>query len=273
MGRLFATVVMIFCASAAFADARNALVDRYFDLFKMTEVFDILKQEGISASMEAATEDDAISVSPAWRARLEQIYAIDKMDAIFRAAVRDAEISGSSDALDFFNSELGQRIVDVELEARRALMEDGVEEAMLDQVEHMETSEADRLALYREFVTANGLIENNVMGALNSNLAFYRGLATGEAYADTMSESFMLTTVWEQEPEIRADMEEWTMSFSVLAYAPLSDEEMQAYIDISETQSGQRLNSVLFQGFDALFEMQSFELGRAMAEFMVGEDT
>ena len=127
--------------------------------------------------------------------------------------------------------------------------------------------------MYLEFIKVNDLVDSNVAGALNSNLAFYRGMATNESYAEGLTEGFILTTVWEQEPEIRAEMEEWTMSFSTLAYGDLTPAEMQSYIDISKTDAGQRLNAVLFAGFDEMFEEQSFELGRASAEFMLGEDT
>ena len=83
----------------------------------------------------------------------------------------------------------------------------------------------------------------------------------------------MLRQVYQQEPEIRADMEDWTMNFSVLAYGLLSTEEMQSYLDMSRTSEGQTLNAALFAGFDRVFEMHSFELGRAMSEFMAGDDT
>jgi hypothetical protein len=63
------------------------------------------------------------------------------------------------------------------------------------------------------------------------------------------------------------------MNFSVLAYGLLSEEEMQSYIDASDTRAGQILNTALFAGFDKVFELHSFELGRALAEFMVGDDT
>ena len=119
----------------------------------------------------------------------------------------------------------------------------------------------------------NELVDSNVSGALNSNLAFYRGMATSEQFSDTLSESFMLTTVWGQEPEIREETESWTMNFSTLAYAELSDAEMQQYIDVSASEAGQKLNAALFAGFDKVFETQSFDLGRATAEFSIGEDT
>ncbi|MCY4335697.1 MAG: hypothetical protein OXC60_13650 [Litoreibacter sp.] len=125
---------------------------------------------------------------------------------------------------------------------------------------------------YQEFIDINGFVDNNLAGALNSNLAFYRGLASNPEFR-TMDESTMFEQVYQQAEQIRKDMVDWTMNFSVLAYSVLSLEEMQDYIDSSASEAGQVLNSALFAGFDQVFEYHSYELGRAMAEFMAGDET
>ena len=268
--------IVLFLSSTVLAGAKDneALIDRYFEALAMGEVFEILKDEGVAAGIEIAEEDDAITVSPAWTARMNSIYGIERMEAVFREAMLDSkDLQASEAAVDFFESELGQNIVRIELDARKALNNDELEKVVRGRVEAMREDDPDRIALYDDFITANQLVESNVMGALNSNLAFYRGMATSENYAEAMTESFMISTVWGQEPEIRQEMEDWTINFSVLAYGSLSAEDMQAYIDISNTEAGKKLNTALFAGFDAVFELQSFELGRAMAEFMIGEDT
>lgn len=259
-------------ASAAFANA-GALIDRYYDALKMEQVFKILQDEGIEGAIEIAREDEAITLSPAWTSRARQIYSIEKMDAAFRIGLAAAtDLGNSEEAIAFFETELGQRIVDIELAARTALADDAAEQAAAQTVEAVREIDPDRIALYEQFIEANNLVDSNVMGALNANLAFYRGLGTNEMFGG-LDESAMLSQVYTQEPEIRSGMEEWTMSFSVLAYSLLTMEEMSDYIAISEAPSGQQLNSALFAGFDQVFEMHSFELGRAMAEFMAGDDT
>ena len=256
------------------ATARADLVDRYFEALQMPEVFSILRKEGISAGEDLTQFGGDISASPAWSARLAGIYSMDEMRAEFRSqltAVDDLE--ASIPAIEFFETELGRRIVNIELAARRAMADDEIMAALREQVSQMEDDGEARLDLYAEFIRINELVDSNVSGALNSNLAFYRGMATSEQFSDTLSESYMLTTVWGQEPEIREETESWTMNFSTLAYAELSDAEMQQYIDVSASEAGQKLNAALFAGFDKVFETQSFDLGRATAEFSIGEDT
>lgn len=258
--------------TAAWAD-QDDLVARYFSALKMDDVFTILQEEGIAAAEKMAQEDEAVTQSPAWTSRVARIYATDKMDAIFRQRLSTTDnLDASEAAIEFFESALGQRIVDIELEARRALTTDAMEEAAKAEATSLKEQDPDRYAMYEDFIAANNLVESNLMGALNSNLAFYQGLGTNPLFG-AIDEETVLGQVYDQAPEIRADMEEWTMNFSVLAYSLLTEEEMQLYIDTSETKAGQILNTALFAGFDKVFELHSFELGRALAEFMVGDET
>lgn len=268
---LFLAATVVLTAPAA-ADTAS-LVNRYYAALKMDDVFDILRQEGIESALKTAEEDESITASPAWTLRVNNIYTIEKMDAAFRHGIEGgAALEASEEALVFFESDLGRRIVDVELDARSALGKDDVEDAMRQQVLSMREENPERLDMYETFIDVNNLVDSNVMGALNSNLAFYRGLGSNPLFG-AMDESTMLAQVYGQEAEIREDMEDWTMNFSALAYGILTDEELETYIDVSNTRAGQIMNTALFAGFDKVFEMHSFELGRAMAEFMEGDDT
>lgn len=273
MRLLAVTAAAVMLTAQALSAQSASLIDRYYTVFDMETVLGILREEGV-ASGQSMTEDGSISASPAWTARLSAIYREDKAwDAFKRGmeSIKDAE--SSTEALEFFEGELGARIVRIELEARRALSADGADEAAAAKVEEVREDDPALYLMYQEFISVNDLVDSNVAGALNSNLAFYRGMATNENYAEGLTENFILNTVWEQEPEIRKEMEEWTINFSALAYSSLSKAELQTYIDVSKTPAGQRMNAVLFAGFDAMFEEQSYELGRASAEFMLGEDT
>jgi hypothetical protein len=88
------------------------------------------------------------------------------------------------------------------------------------------------------------------MGAMNANYAFYMGLVEGDAFEEDLTEAGDPADVWSQEAEIRADTEEWVYSYLTLAYAPLSDEDIDAYIALSRTAEGRALNRALFGTFD-----------------------
>lgn len=87
-----------------------------------------------------------------------------------------------------------------------------------------------------------------------------------------MTEEQILSDVWAQEPDIRFNSTEWLYSFLLMAYAPLSDEELETYITFSESEVGQDINRALFAAFDQMFIDISRALGLASAEMMVVQD-
>ena len=110
------------------------------------------------------------------------------------------------------------------------------------------------------------------MGAMNSNYAFYTGLLDGNALPRQLTEQQVLTDVWNQEEAIREDTTEWVYSYLMLAYRPLSDEDLEVYTALSETPEGRALNRALFAAFDEVFTGISRTLGLAAARFIAGRD-
>lgn len=210
-----------------------------------------------------------------WQAVVGLIYdpvvMRERFDAAFAAEISD-DLSAVAQMQDFFGSALGQRILTLEIEARRALADEAVEDAAKTAVETMIADADPRMQVLERFEKTNDLIESNVAGALNSNFAFFQGLAEGGALTVDMTEQEMLATVWSQEEQIREDTRDWLFSYLALAYGPLSEADMAAYQAFSETGAGQRLNAALFQAFDVVFTQIARDLGLAAARQMRGED-
>ena len=127
-----------------------------------------------------------------------------------------------------------------------------------------------RHELLADFIALNDLIEHNVAGAMTSNLAFFQGLAEGGGVE--MPESEMLATVWEREEEIRTDTTEWIGGYLTFTYDRLSDDDLAAYIALSETKPGRALNRALFAAFYDVYKRISFDLGKSVSSFMVTEE-
>ncbi|MFT4619439.1 MAG: hypothetical protein ACI90Y_000752, partial [Polaromonas sp.] len=70
----------------------------------------------------------------------------------------------------------------------------------------------------------------------------------------------------------RISSEEWLLSYLGLAYSALNDAELEAYIEMSDTEAGGAFNRAVFEAFDVLFNRTSYELGKAAARFMTAED-
>ncbi len=253
--------------------AQDGQADALYAALGLPEMIGIMREEGLAYGEQIAADLFGGGGGPKWETSVDAIYDAARMDAALREGLAEALSQDTAGTIrDFFTSETGRRIVGLEVSARRALLDEAVEEAS-KATAAAEIAEGTPLAAQvARFVAANDLVETNVVGALNANYAFYRGLAGGGAFPGAMSEEEMLADVWSQEPQIRESTTEWVNSFLLMAYQPLTAEELESYIAFSETPAGQRLNRALFSAFDALFEDISLALGLAASRYMAGQD-
>lgn len=262
--------------SVAPSVAATAEIDRLGAALMLPEMIGILREEGIDYAL--SLEDDLFpgQGGTSWRQAVEAVHDLPTMRSRFEASFARAiaaDPQAVAAGIAFFGDARGQRILALELEARRALIDEKVEEAAKVRVSVMQADGDPRLDLLRRFAAVNDLVEMNVQGALNANLSFYRGLAeAGGPGTEDLSEDQMLADVWSQEAEVRTETEAWLYPFLALAYDSLPDADLEAYIAFSETPEGQRLNVALFAAFDALFNAQSFDLGRATGLQLAGQD-
>jgi hypothetical protein len=242
---------------------------------QMTETLGVMRLEGLDYG--TALEDELLGgdAGEAWTRAVEEIYDISSLAAAFEGALaQELERSPGmiAPALAFFGSEQGQRIVTLEVEARRALLDEAVEEAAKVAAEKLVADRSPLVADLRRFIAVGDLEERNVAGALTSNLAFYEGIASEGGMGAEMNRDDLLALVWSQEPEIRAETDAWLMSYLSLAYAPLPPGDLEAYIAFWESPAGQTLNAALFAAFDKVFPAISRDLGRAAALHLGGDD-
>jgi hypothetical protein len=254
-------------AQATAADVAAAL--------RLDEVLAVMREEGIVYGGDIEDGMFPGAGGAPWAAEVDRIYANERLktafDASFAAALE--ETGADRDAIvAFFTADPGRRAVALEIDARRALLDEAVEDASILRLQEMRDTADPRLELIDAFVTANDLVEANVSSGLNSSLAFMEGLVAAGAFPEGMSQAEMLEQVWSQEPDIRADTTEWIYSFLALAYAPLSDAELGAYTAFSETEAGRDLNRALFAAFTDLFADVSRDLGSGAAAYIAGQD-
>ena len=209
----------------------------------------------------------------AWASAVSRIQSPDRLTEMLAAtiavALRDGDMTA---ALAFYASPLGARIAEREVASRRAMLDADVEASALDASAADTDEPSGRAALVRELIETLDLVSANVVGGLNANYAFYRGLGDGGALSKRLTERQMLAMVWSQEDEIRAVTSRWLVAHLTLAYAPLSDRELRDYIDFSSSDTGRRLSAAIFAGFGRVFEETSYELGRAAARFIAMTD-
>ncbi|MXQ07824.1 DUF2059 domain-containing protein [Alphaproteobacteria bacterium GH1-50] len=264
-----AAVLAVLVSAPAYA-ASEAELDALYAAIGTPRLLEIMRIEGMEQAGEMASDmfgDGAGSFTP----MASRIYDTARMAETFRvefdAVLADADVGP---LLDFFGSDRGRQIVELELSAREALLNPDVEDAAERAAEALIDDDPDRRALIEGFVDANDLIELNVMGAMNASVAYYQGLA--DAGDVTLPERELLAEVWAQEPDIRADTSTWVFAYLGMAYEPLSDDDLKAYTALAGSPHGRALNRALFEGFDDVFNEISYLLGGATVRFGQSEE-
>ena len=248
-----------------------APVDDLIDALGVPQMIELMRVEGLEYGEDLANDLLPGGSDAAWKATVSEIYDTERMyDTVQQGFSEDIADSDLEPLLAFFAAPTGQRIVDLEVSAREAMINEDVEAAARDAYIALDGTDDPRLQEMERFVRANDLIEANVVGAMNASFEFYRGLADGGGLE--MSESEMLSDVWSQEEETRKDTREWLYAFLLLAYGPLSDEEVARYADLSESPEGKAMNRALFAGFNKMYEDLSYALGLAASRQMQGQE-
>ncbi|WP_407493316.1 hypothetical protein [Pseudooceanicola sp. MF1-13] len=243
---------------------------RLWDALDMPGALDVMRREGLSLADEVAEQYLVGRTGASWQDAVATIYDGDAMgDMMMDGMVADLGGADPDPMLAFFESDLGQRIITLEMSAREVFLDSDMEEAARDRV-RTDAIDPDRMELIDEFIAVNDLVDYNTSGAMNTNVAFLRGLATSEIFE--MGEQEILDGVWGDSDASRSDTEEWLRAYLSTAYQPLSDEDLRAYIAFSETEAGQRLNRALFVGFGDMYTYQYNALGLAVAQQLAGQD-
>ena len=253
--------------------AEEAKVDSLLDALGMPQMIEIMREEGLAYGQTLAVDMLPGGPTDEWALAVSAIYDTEMMYEEVRGAFGEAVEGDDVDAmLAFFTTEQGEKIINLEVSARRALLDEAVEDASKENAAIAMMDDTPRYRMVAEYVAVNDLIESNVVGALNSSYAFYMGLIDGGAMPAGVTAETALQDVWAQEPEVRSETTEWVYSFLMMAYQPLSDDELQAYIEFSKTEAGQDMTSALFFAFAGMFDDISRGLGLASSRFMISQE-
>jgi hypothetical protein len=258
---------------AVSAQEAGSDVQALYEALRLTDIVQVMRDEGIAYGDEIGADLFGGAPPADWQETVARIYDPARLEPQVMEALAAATAGQDiGPILAFFTSEPGSTFIDLEVSARQAMLDPEVEQMAKEAAAVAMADESPLYAQIERFVAANDLVETNVVAAMNSTYAFYLGLMDGGAFPAEMTESDILGDVWAQEPMIRANTEEWVYSFLLMAYGPLSPEDMEAYIAFSETDAGRAANRAIFAAFDGMFEDISLALGRAAARYMATEE-
>lgn len=257
------------------APAAEASVATLAQTMRFGDLFAVLRDEGVAYGDTLETDMFPAGGGPGWDRAVATIYDAPKLAAAFETALAtqlDDDPEALAEIIAFFSSDLGQRIVALEIDARRAFLDTAAEEAARVAADRRAAGRDPKVALIGRFIEAGDLLEMNVAGALSGNLAFMKGMSGTGAYGAPLPEDQLMSDIWAREDQIRDDTNTWLYAYLGLAYDPLTEAELEAYVAFSESPAGRRLNAALFTAFDAVFQEVSHDLGRAAGIAMQGSD-
>lgn len=247
---------------------------RMLSAMGMYDILEIMSTESINSASDLEERMFPNAGGAAWAQIANALYAPERMTALFEAAFpQDALTPEQQDTLtQFALTDAGARIIAGEIAARRTFLDASAIDTAIDAFIAAVEANDPRLEILAQLNATNGLVERNVMGALNLRLVFYTGLMDGGAFDRAIPESAMLADVWAQEPEVRRTTVEWLYAFQLLAYGDVTNAELEGYVALSETPAGRAVNAALFAAFDAMLAELSYDIGAAAATFIGGDD-
>jgi hypothetical protein len=268
MVRFFGNLVVIFL-SATVANAQ-AQVTLTMDHLKLSELIHIMRSEGLEYAATLNIEMLNGQGSAVWEDQIGAIYDTQLMSEVVRKEIATIPENQLRQINQFYGSNLGAKIVDLEIAARIAMTDNDIRNIAEDNYQIALAQDPKSLLQVNLIVSEGDLIERNVTAALTSNYRFYLGLVDGGSF--DASEQEVIEQTWEQEDEIRLDTVKWMMGYLLLSYQSLDEAEMIEFINFMKTRAGRALNAAIFDGFGAMYGDISYTLGRAVALNIVVPD-
>lgn len=242
---------------------------RIWDALQMQALVPTLQQEARSGAAQLVEEGLMSAGPPPWPEIVARIHDPARLGPMFRDALgraaQQADPALLERALAFYETGPGLRLAALEHSAREAMLDPEVEDAARLAFQRADEADEPRARLIRRLIDEADLVAPNVATGMNTSIAFSQGFAEGGGFDMAPTPDEMLAEAWGQEDVLAIEAESWMQAFLMLAYSPLSDAEIEAYIDFAVAPEGLLLADLLFNGFDEVFVHTSREMGLAAA--------
>ena len=257
MRALFGVLFVLFTATAAWPSAQT---DRLVDALGLPALIVAFSAEGIEAG--AALDAGLLNGQggSVWAETVRRLYDPERLVQEVRAAF-DAGLDPdvAAQALLFFESDLGQRLTELEVQARQAMLNPDLEEI----AKSAPAASSDAIS---DFLTIRDLVARNTDTSLEAQIAFFAGMAevTGRANETPDIEA--------QRDAVAANTESWLRGYYALAQSPLSADDVAIYTAFWDTEVGRALDDVLFEAFGTSYSTLSFGLGQTAGRLLPQND-
>ncbi|WP_147105062.1 DUF2059 domain-containing protein [Tateyamaria sp. syn59] len=238
-------------AQSALAD-----VDRLIDAMGVPQLIEAFVAEGRDAG---ASIDEAFlngQGGAVWAETVSRLYDPQRMETELRFVMaEELDPAVAEQALLFFDSALGERIITLEVEARRAFMDDSVEEA----AKSAQSASGDAVT---DYLLTRNLIERNTDVAVAAQAAFLDGMADVSGVQGSAPDLERLRA------RVLIDTESWLRGYNALVQSALSEDDIAVYTAFWETEVGAKVDDALFLAFGQSYTTLSYALGQAAGRLL-----
>ncbi|WP_108837940.1 DUF2059 domain-containing protein [Tateyamaria sp. Alg231-49] len=195
-----------------------------------------------------------------WAETVRRLYDPARLEEEIRGAfAENLEEQVAAQALLFFESDVGARIIDLEVQARQAMLNPELEAAAT-------AAPSAGNAAITEFLEVRDLVERNTDAAMKAQTAFFAGIA------ETSPQIVPPPETEEQRALMQAETERWLRGYYALAQSPLSEDDVAIYTAFWNTEVAMALDDVLFEAFANSYATLSFGLGQAAGRLLPQND-
>ncbi|WP_299731849.1 DUF2059 domain-containing protein [uncultured Tateyamaria sp.] len=257
MGLRAAAFAFCLSASAALASPET---DRLVDAMGIPALIAAFSMDGIANSH--AINDGVLNGQGGaiWAETVSRLYDPARLEQEVRSSFAEAlDDQIAAQALLFFESELGARIIDLEVQARNAMLNPELEAAA-------KASPAAQSEALTHFLEVRNLVDRNTDAALEAQVAFFAGIAATAPQAAPVPDSDA------QRALIRVDTERWLRGYYALAQSPLNEDDVAIYTAFWDTEVATELDDALFAAFGTSYSTLSFGLGQAAGRLLPQND-
>lgn len=249
MRLLVAILGLCVSATAALADPD---IDRLVDAMGMPALVRAFSAEGETAAATLNTEFLNGQGGSVWAETVRNLYDPARLEGELRAGLAqtlDPQVART--ALLFFDSDIGQRIIALEVQAREAMIDPQVADMAKD-------AGAQTGAQVSEFLELRDLVERNTDAGVSAQAAFFDG------FAQSTDSTLPAPGMEELRAGIATETEAWLKGYYTLIQSALSDEDIDTYSNFWRTDIGAAVDDAVFKVFGESYTNLSFALGQTV---------
>ncbi|MEO0403074.1 MAG: hypothetical protein AAF214_11920 [Pseudomonadota bacterium] len=234
----------------------NTTVNQLVNVMGVPALIQAFSEEGVGAGETINQNFLSGQGGDVWAETVRRLYDPARLEVELTASlaeVLDADVA--SQALLFFESEIGAKVIALEVAARQAM-----QNADLEATARAAGAQAGETVV--DFLALRNLIERNTTAAITAQTAFFAGLVETSGRADVAPD------IQEQRSTIMAETESWLRGYYALIQSPLSADEVAIYTAFWDTDVGKALDDAMFAAFGASYASLSYGLGQAAGRLL-----